>query len=167
VNRFRVFNFAAPTTASFVPVTTGSAALKTLLQIKGFNKLKVVAWGVSFDGAAAGSPIKCELITTGTIFGTVTALADADIPAMALGQAVASVAGLTLGTAATGITATVEGTVVASRILDAELVAPTNQYIYQFPLGQEPEVAIGDALRVRVNNPGTAVNAVAWIEIEV
>lgn len=165
MNRYRVYNGAVPLTASFIPVTTG-AALKTLLQLKGFNKFKVIAWGVSYDGTAAGAAIKTELLTTGTVFGTVTALADVDIPAMGLSQAAASVMGLTLGTSATGFTCTSEGSVTAARLLDFELIQPTNQYIYQFPLGEEPEVAIGDALRIRCNNSGTAVNACAWVEIE-
>ena len=71
-----------------------------------------------------------------------------------------------MGTAATGYTASAEGTITVSRLFDAQLVAPTNQYIYQFPLGQEPVLVIGNACRIRVH-AGAAVNAVCWIEVEI
>jgi hypothetical protein len=155
-----------PTTAKFVAVTTGTA-IKTLLQLKPFNQGKITAWGISFDGSAAATPIACELLETGTVFGTVTTLADADCMKLdGADQAVASIAGLTMGTAATGYTCTSEGSITTVRLFDAQLVAPTNQYIYQFPLGQEPVLVIGNACRVRVH-AGTAVNAICWIEVQI
>ena len=164
--RYKIFNGPMPTTAAQVPVTTGTA-IKTLLQLKPFNQGKIVSWGISFDGSAAATPIKCELLETGTVFATVTASADADCVKMnGADQAVASVAGLTLGTSATGYTASAEGTITATRMFDAQLVAPTNQYIYQFPLGQEPVMVIGNATRIRVT-AGAAVNAICFIEVEI
>lgn len=164
--RYKIYNGPMPTTAAQAVVTTGTA-IKTLLQLKPFNQAKIVAWGISFDGSAAATPIKCELVETGTVFGTVTASADADCIKMnGADQAVASVAGLTLGTSATGYTCTSEGSITTTRMFDAQLVAPTNQYIYQFPLGQEPVMVIGNATRVRVT-AGTAVNAYCWIEVEI
>lgn len=153
-----------PTTAAQVAVTTGTA-IKTLLQLKPFNQCKIIAWGISFDGSAAATPIKCELLETGTVFGTVTASADADCVKLdGADQAVASVAGLTLGTSATGYTCTSEGSITTTREFDVQFVAPTSQYIYQFPLGQEPVLVIGNATRVRVT-AGAAVNAYCWIEV--
>lgn len=164
--RYRIYNGAMPTTAKFVAVTTGTA-IKTLLQLKPFNQCKIVAWGISFDGSAAATPIPVELLETGTVFATVTALVDADCHKLnGADQAVASVAGLTMGTAATGFTASAEGTITVTRLFDAQLVAPTNQYIYQFPLGQEPVLVIGNACRIRTH-AAAAVNAVAWIEVEI
>lgn len=155
-----------PTTAAQAAVTTGTS-IKTLLQLKPFNQGKIVAWGISFDGSAAATPIKCELLETGTVFGTVTASADADCIKMnGADQAVASVAGLTLGTTATGYTCTSEGSITATREFDVQFVAPTNQYIYQFPLGQEPVLVIGNATRIRVT-AGAAVNAICFIEVEI
>lgn len=164
--RYRIYNGPMPTTAAQAPVTTGTS-IKTLLQLKPFNQCKITAWGISFDGSAAATPIKVELCETGTVFGTVTASADADCVKMnGADQAVASVAGLTLGTTATGYTCTSEGSITTVRMFDAQLVAPTNQYIYQFPLGQEPVLVIGNATRVRVT-AGAAVNAICWIEVEI
>lgn len=164
-SRFKIFNGPSPTTAAQVAVTTGTA-IKTLLQLKPFNLGKIIAWGVSFNGSAAATPIKCQLVETGTVFATVTAHVDAGCVKMGgADQAVASVAGLTMGTSATGYTASAEGTITVSRMFDAQFVAPTNQYIYQFPLGQEPWMVIGNATRIIVH-AGAAVDAFAWIECE-
>lgn len=155
-----------PTTAAPAAVATGTA-IKTMLQLKPFNQAKIVAWGISFDGSAAATPITVQLCETGTVFGTVTASVDADcIKLNGADQAVASVAGLTLGTTATGYTCTSEGSITVQRMFDTQLVAPTNQYIYQFPLGQEPVLVIGNACRVIVK-AGTTVNAICWIEVEI
>lgn len=164
--RYRIYNGPMPTTAAQAAVTTGTA-IKTMLQLKPFNQGKITAWGISFDGSAAATPIKCELLETGTVFGTVTASADADCVKMdGADQAVASIAGLTLGTSATGYTCTSEGSITTTREFDVQFIAPTNQYVYQFPLGQEPVLVIGNATRVRVT-AGAAVNAYCWIEVNI
>lgn len=163
---YSIFNGPMPTTAAQVPVTTGTA-IKTLLQLKTFNLVRIVEWGVSFDGSAAATPIKVELLDTGTVFGTVTASADADVAKLNSGeQAVASVAGLTLGTSATGYTCTSEGSITTVKMFDAQLVAPTNQYIKQFPLGREPVILVGNCARIRVT-AGAAVNAYAYMILEI
>lgn len=161
-----IANGPMPTTAAQAVVTTGTA-IKTMLQLKPFNRVRVVEWGISFDGSAAATPIKCELLETGTVFGTVTASADADIAKWeGADQAVASVAGLTLGTSATGYTCTSEGSITTVRMFDSQLIAPTNQYIKQFPLGREPCLVIGNACRIRVT-AGAAVNAYAYMVIDI
>ena len=163
---YTIHNGPMPTTAAQAAVTTGTA-IKTMLQLKPFNVAKIKAWGISFDGSVAATPIKCELLDTGTVFGTVTASADADITKdESVEQAVASIAGLTLGTAATGYTCTAEGSITAVRMFDAEFVAPTNQYIREFSLGSERKCLIGNAVRIRVTAP-TAVNCLCWIQIDI
>lgn len=153
-----------PTTAAQLAVTTGTA-IKTMLQLKPFNQCKITCWGISFDGAAAAAGIQCGLLETGTVFGTVTASADADcIKLDGTDQAVASVAGLTLGTSATGYTCTSEGSITTVRMFDSQIIQPTNQYVYPFPLGQEPVLVIGNACRIRVT-AAAAVNAICFIEV--
>jgi hypothetical protein len=163
---YNIFNGPMPTTASFAAVTTGTA-IKTMLQLKPFNVCKIVEWGISFDGSAAATPGVIELIDTGTVFATVTASADADVMKVDGAEgAVGSVAGLTLGTAATGYTATAEGTITATKIFDGQFIAPTNQYVKQFPLGREPKLIIGNSVRIRVKF-GAAVNAICYMTIEI
>lgn len=159
---YLIANGPMPTTAAQAPVTTGTA-IKTLLQLKPFNVIDIVEWGVSFDGSAAATPIRCELLDTGTVFGTVTASADVDVAKLSsVEDAAASVAALTLSTTGTGYTCTSEGSITAVRMFDAQLVAPTNQYVKQFPLGERPKCIIGNAIRIRVTAPA-AVLAYAYI----
>jgi hypothetical protein len=151
------FNGVPPTTAAQVPVTTGNT-IKTLLQVAtpSTTKIKIKEWGISFDGSAAATPIKCELLQT-DVAATVTSVTpsfydDDGAPAsLCVG-----------GTANTGHTATVEGSITAVREFDSQFVAPTNQYVKQFPLGLEPQVAVSKFLRIRVTAP-VAVNAYCYV----
>lgn len=164
---YLVPNGPMQTTAAFAAVTTGTA-IKTMLQVKPFNLCHVVEWGISFDGSAAATPGKVELIET-DVAATVTASVDADItkygPNVA-DVAAASIAGLTLGTAATGYTATAEGTITAVRNLTGpQFIAPTGQFIQQFPLGREPIIQIGKFGRIRVTF-AAAVNCYCYMIID-
>ena len=161
-----VVNGPGPTTAAQAPVTTGTA-IKTMLQVRAVKSLFIKEWGISFDGIAAATPIRCELLSTGTVFATVVAHTDADITIVrSKGMAAAAAAGLTLSTTGTGYSASAEGTVTATDMFDVQFVSPTNQYVKQFPLGTEPEIAIGDSLRIRVT-AAAAVNAYAYMLIEI
>jgi hypothetical protein len=164
---YLIANGPMPTTAAQAVVTTGTA-IKTLLQVKPFNIARIVEWGISFDGSAAATPIKVELLET-DVAATVTASADADIAKFGPGvadQAVASVAGLTLGTTATGYTSTAEGTITSVRMFDSQLIAPTSQYVKQFPLGREPVIQIAKFGRIRVT-AGAAVNAYCYMILDI
>lgn len=160
---YKAFNAAMPTTAAMAAVTTGTA-IKTMLQIAtpSTEDLTVIAWGISFDGTTANTPIKVELIDT-DVAATVTAHGATGIIKVNSPNDAASL--VTLGTSATGFTATVEGTTTASRVLDFQFVAPTNQYAVFLPLGREWKVAVSRFLRIRVT-AGAAVNAICWIEWE-
>lgn len=169
---YTVYNGPMVTTAGPTSVTTGTA-LKTLLQIKPAANfpIKVVEWGISFDGLATATPGKVELIDTGTVFGTVTASAAADIQPFDDPNAPANTAGtsgvpLNLGTSATGYTCTSEGSVTATRYGDVQLIAPTAQYVKQFPLGREFGVVPGNCLRVRVTF-AAAINAICYVVFEI
>jgi len=165
---YLIANGPMPTTSVLAPVALTAATLKTLLQIKPFNIARIVEWGISFDGSAAATPVKVELIET-DVAATVTASVDADCVKLGPGvadQAVASVAGLTLGTSATGYTASAEGSTTASRLLDVQLVAPTSQYVKQFPLGREPVIQIAKFGRIRANAPA-GVNAYCYMILDI
>ncbi len=168
-----IANGPMPTTAAQAVVTTGTA-IKTLLQAKlgGSTNMtgRVVEWGISFDGSTAATPIKCELLTTGSVAATVTEFVAADIINLTDPNAGAVTDDFPLAfTAAgdeSGYTATAEGTITATRMFDVQLVAPTNQYVKQFPLGREPTFKASEFLRIRVT-AGAAVNAYCYIIFEV
>lgn len=157
---YLAYNGPMPTTAAPASVPTGTA-IKTLLQIAtpSTQQLRVVEWGISFDGSAAATPGKVELIQT-DVAATVTAFTTGGIVAHNGPNDAGSV--MTLGTTASGYTATAEGTITATRLLDLQLIAPTSQYVKQFPLGREPEVPVSRFLRVRVTFPAT-VNALCYV----
>jgi len=166
---YKIFNGPMPTTAAQVVVTTGTA-IKTLLQVKpsATNRIHIVEWGISFDGSAAATPIKCELLET-DVAATVTASVANDIvkfnaDALANGDPTTNL--IPVGTTSTGYTATSEGSITASRVFDAQLVAPTNQYIMQFPLGLEPVIQVNKFARIRVT-AGAAVNAYCYMLLRV
>lgn len=144
-----------------VEVATGTA-LKTLLQVAtpATQQIEIVSWWISFDASAAAAPVVCELIDV-NVAATVTSLTpstwgDANEPAsLCVG-----------GTSATGYNATAEGSVTASRILDAQNVPPTSGYRWDFPLNDRPQVGVSRFLRVRAL-AGATVNSVCgivWIE---
>jgi hypothetical protein len=168
-----IANGPMPTTAAQAVVTTGTA-IKTLLQAKlgGSTNMvgRVVEWGISFDGSAAATPIKCELLTTGSVAATITEFVAADIINLTDPNAGAVTDDFPLAfTSAgdeSGYTATAEGTITATRMFDVQFVAPTNQYVKQFPLGREPTFKASEFLRIRVT-AGAAVNAYCYIIFEV
>lgn len=166
---FLIPNGPSPTTAAQAVVTTGTA-IKSLLQVKASatKPFKVVEWGISFDGSAAATPIKCELLEV-DVAATVTAMVAADIVKLD-GEAIAAGDPTTnlfpVGTTSTGYTATAEGSITASRMFDPQLIAPTNQYVKQFPLGREPIVQVSKFLRIRVT-AGAAVNAYCYVIVEI
>lgn len=165
---YGIYNGASPTTAAQVVVTTGTS-IKTLLQVKpgATQYLRIVEWGISFDGSAAATPIKVELLEV-DVAATVTAHVAAGIvklDALAIGAGDPTTDIIEVGTSATGYTATAEGSITTSRMLDAQLIAPTNQYVKQFPLGREPILKAGQFARIRVT-AGAAVNAYCYMIVE-
>jgi hypothetical protein len=166
---YLIANGPMPTTSALAPVTTGTS-IKTMLQIKPSATIaaRIVEWGISFDGSAAATPGKVELIET-DVAATVTASVAADITKLdsdALGGGDPTTNLIQVGTSATGYTSTNEGSITAVRILDMQLIAGTNQYVKQFPLGREPVIQIGKFGRIRVTF-GTAVNAYCYVIISI
>jgi len=156
-NLYVAFNGPSPTTASQVAVTTGTN-IKTLLQVAtpSTRQIKVIEWGISFDGSAAATPGIVELCTT-DVAASVTSLT----PTL-WGDPNGTASLCVGGASATGYTASAEGSITAIRMFDAQHIAPTNQYVKQFPLGREPMVAVSRFLRVRVKF-SAAINALCYI----
>ena len=167
---YQINNGPMQTTAAFASVTTGTS-IKTMLQIKpsATVAMRIVEWGISFDGSAAATPGKVELIET-DVAATVTACVANDITkldaaALAGGDPTTNL--IPVGTTSTGYTATSEGSITAVRNLHApQFIAPTSQYNFQFPLGREPIVQISKFARIRVTF-AAAVNCYCYMVVEV
>lgn len=154
------------TTAATVKVTTGTT-IKTMLQIAtpSTRQMQLISWGFSLDApAAAGSANIIELLQT-DVAATVTAHAASGVQPLDP-NAPASL--VTLGTSATGYTASAEGSITATRLFDATLLSgniagggPVN-YEYQFMPDERPIVAVSKFLRVRATF-SSAVSAICWV----
>lgn len=157
-NYYWAHNGATPTTAAAVKNATGTS-IKTQLQVvtPSTTSILVIEWGISFDGSSAATPIECELIDTAAITATVTSFTPQlysnpnDEASLCVG-----------GTAATGYNASAEGSIVASRYGDLQLVAPTGGYVKQYPLGREFRVPLSHCLRIRTTAAAT-VNCYCYI----
>ena len=178
---YLVYNATAATTAAPVKQPTGTA-IRTMMQLKCATTPTtpgIVEWGCSFDGNAAATPGQVELIETGAVGATVlsTAYATTDVQPYNNASAPANTSGtsgvpLNLGTSASGFStaAVTEGSTTASRMADAQLIAPTNQYLKQWPLGREFQfgyyaaaaAAVQNYLRVRATF-GTTINMYVYV----
>lgn len=161
---FQVWNGASVTTAAPAPVTTGTA-VKTMIQIvtSANSEIRVCEYWWEGDGSAAATPGVVELgfANNTTTPATVTAYVAADIKKYEPNSVASS---LTLGTTASGYTASAEGTPVAMFSIPHQ-VPPTSGIYIQYPLGREPELPISSTLRLR-NKLGTAVNAICGLTVE-
>jgi hypothetical protein len=151
-------NGVEPTVASRVAVATGTA-IKTLLQIAtpSTAEIKIIEWGISFDGNAAAVPGIVELIQTDVAATSGSSLTPTlwenpnGVPSLCVG-----------GTGATCFSPSAEGTITVVRTLGVGHIMGTNQYEKQFPLGREPRIPISKFLRIRVKFAAT-VNAICYI----
>lgn len=178
---YRVYNSTATSTAAPVKQPTGTA-IRTMLQVRlGVGQMgRVVEWGCSFDGSSAATPGQVELFACSGAATMSTASTNADIMPLNDGYAFVNASNVPFDTSSAPNTATgfataavTEGTVANYRSFDVQLIAPTNQYVKQFPLGREPEFAavLRDGttpcfLRVRMTF-GTSVNTHIYVDIEV
>ncbi|MEU2510573.1 hypothetical protein [Streptomyces syringium] len=152
------------TTAAQASVTTGTA-IKTMLQLAtpSTRQIQLISWGFSVDDPP-GADAVVELLQV-DVAATVTAHVAAGVQPLDP-NAPASL--LTLGTSATGYTATAEGTPTASRVFDAvSLSSVTSEspltYVYQWMPDERPIVAVSKFLRVRATTPTTAADMRCWV----
>ena len=171
--QFQIFNGATATTAGPVKMATTNA-IKTLMQIKLGATIsgRILEWGISFDGTTAATPGVCELVSTGTVAATsLTAYAAADLnkfnaEAKLCGDPTTSLFVVSTSTSGFNTSGGVEGSITTTILYDGQLIAPTNQYVKQFPLGQQPVLNAGDYLRIRTTF-GTTINCICYVTLEI
>ena len=164
MHRYKCFNAAMPTTAAIAKVTTGTT-IKTMLQIAtpSTRQCQLVSWGYTLDAVPGSTGGIIELIQT-DVAATVTAHVASGVQPLDP-NAPASL--MTLGTSATGYTASAEGSITAVRTFDTDMIpgtagaVPVN-YDYQWMPDERPIVAISKFLRIRVTF-AAAVNMLCWV----
>jgi hypothetical protein len=164
MHRFKAYNAAMPTTAAIAKVSTGTT-IKTMLQIAtpSTRQCQLISWGYSLDAVPGSTGGIVELIQT-DVAATVTAHVSSGVQPLDP-NAPASL--MTLGTTATGYTASAEGTPTAVRTFDTNQVPPTAgavncNYEYQFMPDERPILAVSKFLRVRATFSAT-VNMLCWV----
>lgn len=161
MHRYKAWNGPMPTTAAQAKVAVANG-VKTLLQLAtpSTRQIQLIAWGFSMDAPLAGV---IELLQT-DVAATVTAHVAAGVQPLDP-NAPASL--LTLGTSATGYTATAEGTTTASRVFDVQETAasstPNLSYSYQWTPAERPTIAVSKFVRVRTTFAATTSSVVTWI----
>ncbi len=129
------------------------------------NAIRLVEWWTEFDGSAAATPIKVELLRhTGGAQTTLTAYVAGDIAKANDPNAPAS--SVQLGTALSGFSnTTTEVTPTTVSNIATHFVPPTSGIYIQYPLGREPEVQVSAFFRMRVT-AGAAVNCYQAVSFE-
>ncbi|MFE2346491.1 hypothetical protein [Kitasatospora cineracea] len=153
-----------PTTAALAKVSTGTAT-KTMLQLAtpSTRQIQLISWGFSLD-VTPGAASMVELLQTDAA-ATVTAHVASGVQPLDP-NAPASL--LTLGTSATGYTATAEGSTTAARVFDVKQIplsagATDLTYFYQWMPDERPIIAVSKFLRVRATMATSASNMTCWI----
>jgi hypothetical protein len=168
MHRYTTWNGPMPTTAAQASANTGTA-IKTMLQIAtpSTRQIQLISWSFTLDDPP-GADAVIELIQT-DVAATVTAHVAAGVQPLDP-NAPASL--MTLGTSATGYTASAEGTTTASRTFDAVSLSSVSgesplTYVCQWMPDERPIVAVSKFLRVRVTTPTTGVDLrcrITWDE---
>ncbi|MEU5596813.1 hypothetical protein [Streptomyces sp. NPDC020298] len=161
---FITWNGPAPTTAAQQSVTTGTS-IKTMLQLAtpAARQIQILEWGFSLDDPPGADGV-VELLQT-DVAATVTAHVASGVPNLDPNGITTS---LTLGTSATGYTASAEGTTTAARVFDTVSLSSVSgesglQYVRQFMPDARPIIAVSKFLRVRATTPTTASDMRCYI----
>jgi hypothetical protein len=165
MHRYRCYNAPMQTTGAIVDVATG-ATTKTMLQIAtpSTRQCQLIAWGYRIGTVPSTAESYVELLQT-DVAATVTAHAASGVQPLDP-NAPASL--MTLGASATGYSASVEGTITATRTFDVVTIPPNAtaaaslSYSYQFMPDERPIVALSKFLRVRATM-GSSVNMLCWV----
>jgi hypothetical protein len=161
---FITWNGPAPTTAAQQSVTTGTA-IKTMLQLAtpATRQIQLLEWGWSSDDPPGADGV-IELLQT-DVAATVTAHVAAGVQNLDPNGAASL---LSLGTSATGYTASAEGSTTASRVFDVVSLSSVSgesslSYVRQWMPDARPIIPISKFLRVRATTPTTAVDLRCWV----
>lgn len=164
---YTTWNGPAPTTAALASVTTGTA-IKTMLQLAtpSTRQIQILEWGFSLDDPPGADGV-VELIDT-NVAATVTAHVASGVVNLDPNGAASL---LSLGTSATGYTATAEGAITATRPLDAVSLSSVSgesglSYVRTFMPDDRPIIAVSRFLRVRATTPTTASDMRCFITFQ-
>lgn len=158
------YNTAIDATTGVMAGTSYTTGAKVAVQLATPStiSIRIVEWGVSFNGSAAGSPAVCTLAQASAATTSMTAHSTSTV--MPIGDN-AKASSLTMGTGSTAYGAVAITTNTTERQFAGALVGPTTQYEKQWPLGREPVVSPSKYCQLRINT-AAALTAIAYVVFE-
>lgn len=170
-HRYKIWNSPMVTTASMVPVTTGTS-IKTMLQLASpsTRQFSIISWGYMLDAFPTTTLVgKIDLIESDT-GATITQHVASGIQPLLPGIPASQL--LIATTGQTGYTSSSETAPTVTRTFDQDQIngvtflgGSAAMYEYQFLPNEQPVVAVSKFLRVRATF-GSAVNMLCWVDIE-
>ncbi|RPE40278.1 hypothetical protein EDD90_3314 [Streptomyces sp. Ag109_O5-1] len=158
------WNGPAPTTAALASVNTGTT-IKTMLQLAtpATRMIQLLEWGWSSDDPPGADGV-IELLQTDVAATVAAHVASGVVNLDPNGTASL----LTLGTSATGYTASAEGTITATRPFDAISLSSVSgesslSYVRQWMPDARPIIPVSKFLRVRATTPTTGIDMRCYI----
>ena len=162
MHEYTVYNGPMPTTGAQQAVAVANGT-KTMLQLAtpSTRMLQVISWGYSLSAPLAGTVDLCGQ----DVADTVTAHVSTGITSL---DPNAPPSLLTLGTAATGYSASVQGSPTVTRMFDSQQIGATAgdnelNYSYQFMFDERPILAVSKFLKVRASFAATTSNMQCWV----
>lgn len=162
---YKAWNGPMPTTAAQQSVTTGTA-IKTMLQVAtpSTRRLQILEWCCYLDDPPGADGV-VELIAT-DVAATVTAHVASGVQPEDNGDPGSL---MTLGTSATGYTASAEGAITVTRTFDSvSLSSVSGESQLQFGRawlpGRGPIIGASGFLRIRATTPTTASDMRCYIK---
>lgn len=161
---FVAYNCAIDATTGVMAGTSYTAGAKCAIQLAPASgqDLKVVEWGISFNGTAAGAPAICTLAQASAASTGLTAYSTSTILPVGDSNKTSS---LQMGAALSGYGAVSIVTNTTQRQFCGAQVGPMTQYEKQFPLGRDYRCLSGSFLQLRINT-ATTYTAIAYIVYE-
>ena len=150
---------AVPKSSNAPVEVATTTSMKTVLQVAtpSTTDIRIVAWGVSFDGVVPTDPPGQVYLVDVDVAATVTSQTP-ELWGSGFLQASLCVG----GTSATGYNASAEGTIGASRMLDEQEVHPQQGYSIWWPSDARPPLRVSRFLRIRTLF-SVSVNCIPWI----
>lgn len=152
--QYTAWNCAFGATTAVALGTSYASGSKCAIQLatSSSQQLKLIEWGCSFSGTAAGTPTFIELVQNGTASTMSTAHSTTTV--QPTGASVTSCP-LTMSTTTTGYGNGSITSATPDKMYDAQQIQPTGGYVKQWPLGREPVVAVSKFAQVRLNTSAT------------
>lgn len=158
------YNNAFGATTAVMLGTSYATGSKVAIQLATPSTLQIrlVEWGISFNGSAAATPAVVELVQNGT--ASTCSSAHSTTTIQPIGDSTTA-SRLTMGTTTSGYGNGAITSATPDKYFDAQFIAPTGQYVKQWPLGREPVMLASKFCQLRLNTSAT-VTALAYIVFE-